>query len=328
MTLLLSQADVDALLGPGACIAAVEGAFRRRGEGPPQPAGVLAVHLARGGVHVKVAADSGVLAAKVNANFPGNPAELGLPTIQGLVMLVDEGSGAPAAVMESGSLTRLRTAAATAVAARYLARADSRTATVIGCGAQAAAQLAFLHRVRPLERAMAFDLRRDLARRYAARLSAELGIPVEPVDRYGPACLRSDVILTCTSSREAFLGLEDVPSGAFVAAVGADNPGKRELRADLFAGGAAALVTDLTAQCAELGELRHGLADGVLTLDGVRAELGEVVAGRKPGRRTDGERIVFDSTGSAIQDAAAAAAVLERARSLGTGTRYDFVSGT
>jgi alanine dehydrogenase len=327
--LLLSDSDVAAVLAPDACIAGVEEAFRSRGMGVRQPAGVVGVHLAEGGVHVKAAAlapDLGVFVAKVNANFPANPQRYGLPTIQGLVMLFEVASGTPLAVMESGVLTRLRTAAATAVAARYLARPDASVATIVGCGVQAAAQLDYVHHVRPLTRAVACDVRPEVAQAFAAQAGRRLGIDVRVVDAIPSACRESDIIITCTPSREPLLGPGDIPAGAFVAAVGADSPEKQELDPAVFAGGAAALVTDVTAQCAEFGELRHILAAGVMDRSGVRAELGEIVAGARPGRRRADERIVFDSTGTPIQDAAAAATAYDRSRALGLGAWFTFRS--
>lgn len=327
--LLLSESDLDSALDPKACIAGVEEAFRDRGRGVSQPAGVLGVHLADGAIHLKAAAlapDHGVFAAKVNANFPGNPRLRGLPTIQGLVVLIDAANGTPLAVLESGVLTRLRTAAATAVAARYLARPDAAVATIVGCGVQAESQLEFVHHVRPLARAMTYDAHGEVSRTFAARATRRLGVEVQAVDSIHPACRESDIIITCTPSREPFLEPGDIPAGAFVAAVGADSPEKQELDPAIFAGGAAALVTDLTAQCAEFGELRHVLAAGVMAPDDVRAELGEIIAGAKVGRHHPEERIVFDSTGTPIQDAAAAAAAYDRARALGLGAWFTFRS--
>lgn len=327
--LLLSGSDLDSALDPETCIAGVEEAFRDRGRAVSQPAGVLGVYLADGGVHIKAAAlapDHGVFAAKMNANFPGNPRLRGLPTIQGLVMLIDAANGTPLAVLESGVLTRLRTAAATAVAARYLARPDAAVATIVGCGVQAESQLEFVHHVRPLTRAMACDLRAEVALAFAERTSRRLGIVVEAVDSIHAACRASDIIITCTPSREPLLGPGDISAGAFVAAVGADSPEKQELDSAIFAGGAAALVTDVTTQCAEFGELRHVLAARVMDIAEVRGELGEIVAGARAGRHDAHERIVFDSTGTPIQDAAAAAAAYERSRTLGLGAWFTFRS--
>jgi len=296
-----------------ACIDAVEAAFRSRGEGTPLPAGVLGTGATDGTFHVKAAlgGDRPYYVAKINANFPGNPRRHGLPTIQGVLALFDATNGTLLALMDSMAITVLRTAAATAVAARYLSAPDARVATIVGCGAQAAAQVAAIRAVRPLERLYAVDLDRAAAARFAATFDGANAFSATPADDLRRAARESEIIVTCTTSRRAFLGRDDVRPGAFVAAVGADNEEKHEIEPDLMA--AAAVVTDITDQCAHIGDLHHALDTGVMHRHDVRAELGDVVVDPSRGRRTDDEIVVFDSTGVAFQDVAAAAIVYERA---------------
>jgi alanine dehydrogenase len=161
MTLILSRSDVLDLLSLPECIDAVERAFRLHAEGRTLGAGVLSVPAAGGGFHIKAAGllgERSYFAAKTNANFSENPRRRGLPTIQGMIMLADAGNGTPLAVIESGSVTALRTGAATAVAAQFLARPDARTATIVGCGVQGEIQLAAITTVLPLERVMLLDI--------------------------------------------------------------------------------------------------------------------------------------------------------------------------
>ena len=321
-TLVLTRADVAELLGLDECIAAVERAFRLHAEGRALQPGVLGVHAGDGSFHIKAAGlDLGrpYFAAKTNANFPSNPARRGLPSIQGVVALFDAATGTPLALMDSIEITIVRTGAATAVAARHLARPDSRVATVCGCGNQGRIQLRALARVLHLERAYAFDADRGRAREFARALSEELGIEVQAVDDPATAAGRSDVCVTCTPSRRAFLARGDVAPGAFVAAVGADSEDKQELEPALLA--SSTLVVDMLEQCATIGELHHALAAGLMTRADVHAELGQIVAGVKPGRRSRDEIIVFDSTGTALQDVAAAVAVYEKALTAGRGVR-------
>src|SRR6185503_13760960 len=227
------------------------------------------------------------------------------------IVLCDAEDGRALAVMDSIEVTIRRTAAATAVAARYLARADARCATVCGCGNQGRAQLRALVRVRPLERAFAFDADAAAARAYAEEMSGELGFEVAPVSSPAAGLAESDVCVTCTPSRQAFLMSGQVRPGTFVAAVGADSPDKQELDPDLMA--AAVVVTDVLEQCAAIGDLHHALEAGVMSRLDVYAELAELVAGSKPGRRSPEEITVFDSTGTAIEDVAAAVVVYEKA---------------
>jgi len=323
-TLVLTRSDVLALLTLPECIAAVERAFRLHAERRTLPPGVLGVPAAGGGFHIKAAGlvgDPSYFAAKTNANFPAN-SRRGLPTIQGTVLLADAGNGVPLAVMDSGSITALRTGAATAVAAKHLARPDSRTATLVGCGVQGEIQLAALAAVLPLEQAWVIDVDAVRAAGLAKRATDALGIRVEPAADLAAALRRSDVCVTCTPSRRPIVWQADVRAGAFIAAVGADSQGKQELDPALVA--AATLVVDLLEQCAEIGELQHALGAGLLTRERVHAELADVVAGRRPGRTRLDEITIFDSTGTALQDVAAAVVVYEKARAAGRGLEVRF----
>jgi ornithine cyclodeaminase/alanine dehydrogenase-like protein (mu-crystallin family) len=321
VTLVLTRRDVAALLDLDTCIAAVESAFRLHGQGQTLPPAVLGVPAPGGGFHVKAAGLGGYFAAKCNGNFSDNPRRFGLPAIQGVVVLAAAANGAPLAVLDSIEITILRTGAATAVAAKHLARPDARIATICGCGRQGRVQLRSLARVLRLTRAHAFDLERQRAESFALDLSAELGIEVVAVDDLPQAVRHSDVIVTCTPSRAPFLRKQDVRPGSFVAAVGADSADKQELDADLVA--ESVLVVDILDQCATIGELHHALAAGLLTRQDVRAELADVVVGRGAGRRTPDEIVIFDSTGTALQDVAAAAAVYEKAVAAGLGLVVD-----
>jgi ornithine cyclodeaminase/alanine dehydrogenase-like protein (mu-crystallin family) len=321
-TLIVTRSQVARLLTLDACIEAIERALRAHARGRSLPSQLLGFHTpAGGGFHLKAAGMLGrpaYFAAKLNANFGSNPRR-GLPRIQGVVALFDARDGRPLALLDSIELTALRTAAMTAVAARRLARADARTATICGCGLQGRVQLRALLRVRPLERVFAWDVAPAAAARFAREMSRELGIAVEPARRL-PAALRASVlIVTCTPARRFFVRAEDVAPGAFVAGVGADNPEKQELEPALLA--KSRLVVDSLEQAATIGDLHHALAAGAMTQQDVHAELADVVAGRKPGRRSPREIFVFDSTGIALQDVAAAACTYERALAAGVGRR-------
>ena len=319
--LILSRRDVLDLLSLPDCIEAVEAAFRAHADGRVLGPGVLAVHAAAGSFHIKAAGLTGersYFAAKTNGNFPDNPRRHGLPTIRGTVVLADADQGTPLAVMDSGSITALRTGAATAVAARHLARRDARTATVVGCGVQGEIQLAALAAVLPLARAWMLDTDHARAETMAARMGERLGFPVEAAKDLEATLRESDAVVTCTPSRRGFVTRGMVAPGTFLAAVGADNVGKQEIEPALVA--SATLVVDVLEQCAEIGELQHALAAGLLTRDQVHAELADVVAGRRPGRTREDEITVFDSSGTALEDVAAAIAVYEAARASGRGT--------
>jgi alanine dehydrogenase len=320
-TLLLTRADVAGLLDMEECIDAVERAFRLHAEGRAIAPGLLGVHVEGGGFHIKTAglplASRTYFAAKVNANFPGNRERFSMPTIQGVIALFDATNGVPLALLDSAEVTSVRTAAATAVAARYLARRDSRTVAICGCGVQGRDHLRALVRVLPIRTVFAFDVDVTRAEEYAATMSRAVGVDVRPSRDLARAIATSDVCVTCTTARRALVGREHVRPGTFVAAVGADNPEKQEIDPRLLA--SSTVVVDDVEQCATIGDLHHALAAGLMTRADVYAELGEIVADRKPGRVADDQTIVFDSTGTALQDVAAAALVYERAVVAGRG---------
>ena len=318
--LVLSRSDVLALLTLPECIDAVEGAFRAHAERRTLGPGVLGVPATGGGFHIKAAGltgDRSVFAAKINANYPDNPRRFGLPTIQGAVVLADAVNGVPLAIVESGSITALRTGAATAVAAKYLARTDARVVTLVGCGVQGEVQLAALAAVRPFERVWLMDTDTTRAEGLAARVSARYGADAKARGDLRGALAQSDICITCTPSRRGFVSRDEVPPGMFIAAVGADSQGKQELDPSLLA--SATLVVDVLDQCAEIGELQHALAAGLMRREDVHAELADVVAGRRPGRTRADEITIFDSSGTALQDVAAALAVYDKARAAGRG---------
>jgi alanine dehydrogenase len=307
-TLLLTQAEVERLLTLPLCIAAVENAFRQHALGSVAAPGILGMHGGAGSFHVKAGFLSvdgrPYFAAKLNANFPANPKQ-GLPTIQGAVILLDAANGTPLAIMDSISITALRTAAASAVAAKHLARQDCDTLLICGCGAQAASQLQALLCVRRPGRIFAYDREPGRAAAFAARFGGRA------VHDLAEAARLSDIVVTCTTAERYFITPEIVRPGAFIAAVGADNEHKQEIDPRLLT--QAKVVTDLTEQAARIGDLHHAVDAGIMSVANVHAELGEVVAGRKPGRERPDEVIVFDSTGTGLQDVAAAIAVYRNA---------------
>lgn len=313
-TLVLTATDVRSVLDIATCIETVELAFRRLAAGDVIPPAVLGTHVPGGGFHVKTAGiRTGRLyyAAKINANFPGNPAARGLPTIQGVVALFDAGSGEVLALMDSTEITALRTAAASAVAARHLAPPDAHRLTIVGCGTQGRHHARAMLHARPISHLRLADRDRDAAERLALLLVKECALRIEVVDDHRAAARDSDIVVTCTPAREAVLDVDDLPAGGFVAAVGADSDDKQEITAAAMA--RCAVVVDILDQCAAIGDLHHAIAAGVMTLEDVRAELAAVVSGLASDRFASGETVLFDSTGTAIEDVAAAAMVYERA---------------
>ncbi len=324
-TLVLGKGDIEKTMQLSDYIDSVEDAFWRLGEGRMTVPNVVHMPAPDGAFHVKSAAfddDSRYVAVKVNGNFPGNAAKHGLPTIQGAIVLCDGKNGALLAVIDSIEVTAMRTAAASAVAAKYLASGDATVATVIGCGIQGVVQLRALNEVLPLQSVFAVDVDKQRRDQFVSAMRAELGLEVKLTDSIADATLSSQIIVTCTSSRAPYLGPQHVSAGTFIAAVGADNDDKQELYPELLA--KSRVVVDLLDQCAEIGDLHHALDAGLMKRSDVVAELGDIVCGKqKPGINAN-DIVVFDSTGSAIQDVAAAGIIYERAKEKDIGLSMEF----
>jgi alanine dehydrogenase len=325
-TLLLTRKDVVSLLSLTECVDVVERAFRLHAEGKTLKPMLVHMDAADGAFHIKAGGlefGQPFFGLKVGGGFFQNTARYGMANIMGAILLFDGRNGYPLAVMDSVEITRIRTGAATAVAAKYLARPQSKVATICGCGTQGRIQLCSLREVLPLERALAWSRDRRSAEEFAKEMASVLQLQIQPVNDLKLALAESDVCVTCTPAKFAFVHGDMVPPGMFIAAVGADSPDKQELDPELLC--ANTVVVDILEQCMEVGELRHAMKQGMSAGD-VYGQLGEIALGRKPGRVSEDQIIIFDSTGTALQDVAAAAVVYEKAMALGIGTSLDLFS--
>lgn len=316
-TLLLARSVIAGLATTRDYLDAMQRAFTGLAEQRYRLPEVLHLPAQRGAFHVKSAArvePPALAVIKINGNFPGNASTHGLPTIQGMIAVLDAERGCVLAIMDSTEITARRTAAATALAARHVARAGSRTLGLIGCGTQARYHVEALSDVAQLETILFYDSRDDAASAFEASVR-ERGPAARRAADPRAAARETDIVVTVTTSSTPVLALDDVARGAFVAGVGADNASKHELAPDLLA--ASRVVVDSRAQAAAGGDLHHAIASGTMSVEDVYAELSEVVSGAKPGRGHADERYVFDSTGLAVQDHAAVEMVFERASARG-----------
>jgi alanine dehydrogenase len=320
--LLLSGRDLQRVLRPEIAIPALREAYAALAHHRGDQGRSVGFTVEGGSIHVK----SGLLpgshlafASKVNVNLPENAKLRGLPTIQGIVVVSDAKDGRPLAVMDSIALTGIRTAATAALAAQYGARRDSTRAAIIGCGAQARYQLEALRSVFALRSVRVFDIDTARAEAFAA-VHSKSDCTVTPTASLRAAVAEADICITCTTSQSPVLTEDLDLKGCFVAAVGADNPVKHEI-APVLMGRARILVDDLDA-CASGGDLNHALRSGAISRDRVHADLAELALGRKQARLTADELVIFDSSGSGVQDVAAAWAAYQAAEPLNVGLRF------
>jgi ornithine cyclodeaminase len=306
---VLTEADIREMVKPSDAVAAVRGAFKADGRGRTTVPTVINLPIpgANGEFHVKTAYVAGMphIAVKVASGFYDNPAR-GLPTGAGMMMLFDAATGMPAAILlDNGYLTDLRTGAAGAVAAEHLARQDVETVGVIGSGIQARFQVRCLLEVRSFTRLVAWSIDPPGLAAYAAEMRERLGVEVVAAASAEEAVRSADLLVTATPARRPIVSADWLRPGIHVTALGSDGPGKQELDPRCFAR-ADLVVTDRREQCARLGELQHAIAAGVLREEDVDADLGEIVAGTKPGRTNPDQITLCDLTGVGFQDTAVA----------------------
>ena len=252
-------------------------------------------------------------------SHPNNPERFDLPTVMGVMVYSDPETARPLAVLDGRELTRLRTGAAAAVATDHLAVEGASSLGLVGAGAQSYAQLAAIATVRPIERVVVADADPEAAAAFVEAASDRFDVRAGTADE-AAGC---DVVSTTTPVEEPIVARSAVGKRTHLNAMGADAAGKHELADDLLAD--ATVVIDDWEQCVHSGEINVPWAAGLLDEDSIHAELGAVVAGRAAGRTPATGVTVFDSTGLAVQDVAAARVIYDRATAEDVGTEFDLL---
>src|SRR5579872_21030 len=309
---IIEESALRAAVTPEVAVEAMREAFRADGEGRAHVPGVINLDLPtqRGEFHVKTAHIDGVphVAVKIASGFYDNPSK-GLPSGSGLMAVFDASTGLPVALLlDNGFLTDIRTGAAGALAADVLAPKTIRTVGMVGSGLQARYQIQCLRVVREFREIVAWSPTRPRLDAYCAEMRAA-GFNARAAASPREVCFEADLVITATPSREPLVRAESLRPGLHVTALGSDSPGKQELDAQCLAR-ADLLVVDRVTQCAAFGELRHALDAGLFRADRVHAELGEIVAGVKPGRTSAEQITIADLTGVGFQDTAIASAAI------------------
>lgn len=246
---------------------------------------------------------TGRIGVKLISLCEDNPAK-GLPLAQAVTVVMDAGDGAPLAVLDASYLTAVRTGAAAGVATDVLARRDARVAAIFGAGVQGRTQLEAVAAVRPIRKAFIFDVDPRAAAEFARDMGARLGLDVEPAS--SPAALReADIISTATTAAAPVFSDRDLKPGVHINAIGSYKPHIREIPGETVRR-ARVFVDQRRACLEEAGDLIIPLRQGVIGEDHIRAEIGEVLAGLKPGRGSDDEVTLFKSVGNAVLDLAVA----------------------
>lgn len=323
--LLLSEEEIRNLVTLPEAIQEMENAFRAYSEKHASLPGVIHLDVPehQGEVHIKTGYIHGAteFVVKIASGFAENKGK-GLPFGSGMMMVSDSETGFPAAVLlDNGYLTELRTAAAGAVAAKYLASNSVEQAGVLGAGMQGRFQVRALACVRKISRVKVYDHRSSNIERYVDEMSREMDIEFVPAFKPEDAVRGSTVVITATPSRSPIVQADWVGPGTHITAMGSDGAEKQELDVSVLQR-ADRIVADSLPQCVRLGEIHHAIAAQVLREKDIAGELGDVIAGKISGRENDSEITVCDLTGVGVQDAAIAGLVFRRARSENIGSLY------
>ncbi len=268
--------------------------------------------------------DGEALAVKVVSLFPDNP-KRGLAFIQAAVLALEADTGRAVALLEGSSLTAIRTGAGSGAAIDALSRPESKTVAVFGAGAQGRTQLEAACAVREIETAWVYDPNIEQAQKFAAEMAGKNGVPqdLRIAGSPGEAVSRADVVCTATTATRPVFAAGDVKPGTHISAVGSYTPGMQEIPSETVQR-AYVVVDSRSAALAETGDLIQPMQAGLFGEDHIRAELGEILLGRKPGRASPDQITFFKSVGVAVQDAVAAQLALQNAKKMKLGTEVPF----
>jgi len=310
---VLSDDDVESLISTDELLRSVAEAFKELSLGRVLMPQRSRIEVApKGDILLMpcLAPSLNVFSLKIVSVYPGN-IKKGLPTTNAVVVIVDPENGVPSIVAEARALTGLRTAAATALSIKYLARRDASRLGIIGCGYQARWQLIISNQVMRPERISVYDLLSERAERFAEEMSAKIGVKVTPLASAEELVKSCDVIITATTSRAPVVLKDWVRQGTHISAIGSYTPEMAELDPRLVAS-AKVVVDFLSAAKEEAGDLIQAVRASLMGWENVHAEIGEVIAGLKPGRVDRDEVTVFKTVGTAAQDAAVASILLSK----------------
>lgn len=327
---MLTENDVKKLLSLDEVVQVVELAFKEKGLGHTQmPAKVyLFYDKYKGDLRAMPSylEELDISAVKIVNSHSENRIKYGLPTVMAIIILVDPKNGATKAIMGGTWATDMRTGAAGCIAAKYLAKKDSKVVGLVGAGAQARTQLmGILSLYKKLEEVRVWSRTEKTRDAYVAEMKTMHGnvTKIIPAKSAKDAVEEADIVVTTTSSREPIVSNDWVEDGMHFNCIGADAPGKEELDPAILA--RAKIIVDDREQASHSGEINIPLTKGVITRQNIWAEIGEVVAGLKPGRTSPDEITVFTSTGLALQDAVTAELAYRKALEKGVGQFIEII---
>lgn len=310
--LIITQKEIEQTLSLSDYIPIIETTHACHAHQQVYEPDLLHADVSEGEFHLKTGGllypDKQYYGVKINGGFPKNTERFNLPNILGVIYICDAQNGYPLAILDSVHISRLRTGAATAVAAKYLAPKENVRLGVFGYGAQAEIQIKALAKVCDIQEIRISGRNLTKAEAFVQKLQPEYSIPITS-DSLENTTRKSNFLVTTTSAHQYYIKKEWVKPGTFIAAIGADSPGKQELAPELLA--SACVVADIKKQVCRVGESQHAIQQHLMTSDHIYAELGEIITGQKncpPANQT----IIYDSTGTALQDISVGIKIYEK----------------
>lgn len=263
-----------------------------------------------------------IAGVKIVNTHPENRRKYGLPTVAGIIVLADPKTGVILSILEATWITAVKTAAASAVATKYLAREDSEVLGLVGAGLQAVAHLEALYHIMEIKEVKVWSRTRETLENFVKQMAVQYPkVKFVTTNVVRDAVEGCDVVATLTPSRQPIISRDWVKPGTHINAMGADAPGKQELDPAILK--TAKIVVDDLEHCSYSGEINVPLTQGVISKKDIYGEIGEIILGQKPGRIRPDEVTVFASTGIAIQDIAVAEVVYRKAVRLGLGVKIE-----
>jgi len=322
--LMISRKEVEEILLMKEVMEAVETAFKYKALGKVQMPPKTYVMFPKGDFRTMpcYVPDFGFGGVKIVNVHPENPEKYKLPTIMALIILIEPETGKPLAIMDGTWITNMRTGAAGGVAAKYLARRDSKIIGMVGAGTQARSQLLALNLVFKIEEVKIYSKRFESCERFKKEMGS-LGLNISIKEKVEDAVRGCDILVTTTPVTQPIVENEWIEEGMHINAIGADAPLKEELDPRILK--RAKIVVDDIEQACHSGEINVPISKGIISRAEIYAELGEIIAGKKVGRVTDSEITIFDSTGLAIQDIATASIVYKKAKEQGLGSEVELL---
>jgi len=309
-TYIIKRPEIENVFNMSDYVSAIERAFRLYGEGRVEMPPKVYLSFDKGDLRCMPAYIPSMKIAGVK-NVNVHPGNRNIPTVMATITLVDPDTGFPMAIMDGTHITKMRTGAAGAVAAKYLSREDSEVAAFVGAGVQAGTQLEALLTTRhSISKVIIYDIEEANMKNFARNVNAKYGLRAEYASSVRDAVRDADIVITTTPVRTPIVKAEYIRNGTHINAIGADAPGKQELDPKILK--QARTVVDNWEQASHAGEINVALSKGVITREDIYGDIGEIVSGRKPGRQSSDQITVFDSTGLAIQDISAAGEIYRK----------------